>query len=157
MKRICWVFAMALYAMVQTAYAQVSMPLKKLWITSGFGNRKHPITAEYSFHYGVDLRARNDTVFAAITGRVSAVGYNSKFGIYISLQTGRLSAIYGHLSKCMVATGDSITCGAPIAISGATGKVTGEHLHFSIRFNNRYINPLKFLSAAIKKEETINH
>lgn len=139
-----------------TACAQVSLPLKSLKVTSRFGNRIHPITGQYCFHDGVDLRAHEDTVYAAIAGRVVGIGYNSLIGIFIKIQNGPLSSIYGHLSRCLIALGDSLLNGVPIAISGATGRVTGEHLHFSIRYYNRYINPLKFLSAALKNQETIN-
>lgn len=149
--RTCYLFVMALFVMAGTACAQVSLPLKSLTVTSHFGNRLHPVTGRYCFHDGVDLRANKDTVYTAIAGRVVTVSYNTLIGIFIKTQNGPLSAIYGHLSRCMVAIGDSLADGVPIAITGATGRVTGEHLHFSMRYYNRYINPLTFLSAALNK------
>jgi murein DD-endopeptidase MepM/ murein hydrolase activator NlpD len=56
-----------------------------------------------------------------------------------------ISSAYGHLSQIFVARGDSITAGQPIGITGATGRVTGEHLHFSISYHNLYIDPMDFL------------
>lgn len=157
MKRTCYLVLAACLAMTGPACAQVSLPLKHLRVTSSFGNRIHPLTGKDCFHEGVDLRAHSDTVYAAIPGRVASVGYHPFIGIFIKIQNGPLCAIYGHLSMCLVATGDSLACGIPIAISGATGRITAEHLHFSIRYYNRYINPLTFLSAALKNQETINH
>lgn len=156
MKRTMYLLIAALLAMTSFACAQVSLPLKHLRVTSSFGNRVHPVTAKDCFHEGVDLRAHRDTVYAAIPGWVASVGYHPLIGIFIKIQNGPLCVIYGHLSMCLVATGDSLAGGVPIAISGATGRVTAEHLHFSIRYYNRYINPLTFLSAALKNQETIN-
>jgi len=149
--RTCYLFVVALLAMTGSACAQVSLPLKNLKVTSSFGYRIHPITGKYCFHNGVDLRAHRDTVYTAIAGRIVSIGYNSLIGIFIKTENGPLSAIYGHLSRCLVAVGDSLRDGIPIAITGATGTVTGEHLHFSIRYYHRYINPLTFLSSALKK------
>ncbi|QEM03695.1 M23 family metallopeptidase [Mucilaginibacter rubeus] len=157
MKRICSLVVAALFAMRGITCAQVSLPLKKLRVTSSFGNRIHPLTGKDCFHEGVDLRAQRDTVYAAFSGRVVSIGYHPLIGIFIKIQNGPFCAIYGHLSMCLVATGDSLAGGVPIAISGATGRVTAEHLHFSIRYYNWYINPLNFLSAALKNQKTINH
>jgi len=123
----------------------VCLPLKNLQLTSSYGNRIHPVTGKYAFHSGVDLRAKQDTVYAIMDGTVSAVNYNDLLGIYIRLDHGRFQSVYGHLSQVFVTTGESLQAGEPIGITGATGRVTGEHLHFSIRCRQQYINPLEFL------------
>jgi murein DD-endopeptidase MepM/ murein hydrolase activator NlpD len=116
-----------------------------LRLTSGYGYRTHPVTGKYTFHAGVDLRANQDTVFAIMDGSVSATGYNDFLGIYIRLDHADLSSSYGHLSQIFVGAGETVTAGEPIGITGATGRVTGEHLHFSLQYRQQYIDPIKFL------------
>jgi murein DD-endopeptidase MepM/ murein hydrolase activator NlpD len=119
------------------------LPLKHLSLTSPFGYRIHPITNQYRFHSGIDLRAHHDTVYAVFDGTAS-IGYNNFLGIYIRIINGDLTVIYGHLSTFFTSAGP-VACGEPVAITGATGQVTGEHLHFSIKFKDQYLDPLKFL------------
>jgi len=118
------------------------LPLKHLTITSDFGYRVHPITKQYRFHSGIDLRAHADTVFAVVSGRAN-LGFDPGLGINIKLVNDDLQIIYGHLSKVLAI--DSVNCGDPIAITGATGFTTGEHLHLSIKYHGQPIDPLKFL------------
>lgn len=128
----------------------LALPLKHLQVTSAFGNRLHPITLTYRQHEGVDLRADYDTAYAVMSSRVSAIGYDRQLGIYIKISNGAFVITYGHLSQVLVGNADSVAAGDPVAISGATGLVTGPHLHFAVQFNHRYIDPLAFLSAAYK-------
>ena len=129
------------------------LPIKNLRITSCYGYRSHPVTGKYAFHAGVDLRAKHDTVFAIMDGCVSAAGYDDFLGIYVRQDHGNLQSSYGHLSQLFVGPGETVTAGEPIGITGATGRVTGEHLHFSIRYGNTYINPLKFLYQILKNQD----
>lgn len=125
----------------------VSLPLRHLSLTSSFGYRVHPITGKYDFHSGVDLKAHQDTVYAVFDGVVKSCGNDRLLGIHILLAHSSLESVYGHLSQIFVLPGDTVACGDPIAITGATGKVTGEHLHFSIKYHHRAIDPLHFLLA----------
>jgi murein DD-endopeptidase MepM/ murein hydrolase activator NlpD len=125
----------------------VSLPLRHLALTSPFGYRLHPVTGKYCFHSGVDLRAHKDTVFAVLPGTVMETSVNPLLGVYIRLDHGNFRSSYGHLSQIFVLPGDTVAAGAAIGLSGSTGRVTGEHLHFSIQYKHRYINPLAFLYA----------
>jgi murein DD-endopeptidase MepM/ murein hydrolase activator NlpD len=127
----------------------VCLPLRHISLTSPFGNRIHPVTGKYNFHDGVDLRARSDTVFAILPGTIFGAGYHPLLGTYIRLGHGDLQCVYGHLSRLFVIAGDTVSCGQPIGVSGATGRVTGEHLHLSITWRGTYIDPLQFLLTAI--------
>jgi murein DD-endopeptidase MepM/ murein hydrolase activator NlpD len=118
------------------------LPLKNLRLNSAYGYRVHPVTNQYKFHNGVDLHARQDTVFA-ISGGESTIGYDDYLGVYIKVNDANFSVTYGHLS--MLFAGVQVKEGDPIAITGATGRVTGEHLHLSISYNGRPIDPIKFL------------
>jgi murein DD-endopeptidase MepM/ murein hydrolase activator NlpD len=131
----------------------VCLPLKHLHINSDFGYRIHPITSKYALHEGVDFKARSDTVYAILNGTVESVGYDNRLGINIWLLHGQFESVYGHLSRILISARDSVTAGEPIGITGATGRVTGEHLHFSIRYRHQYINPIKFLYELLIKQE----
>lgn len=119
------------------------MPLKLLILTSGYGYRIHPVTGKYAFHSGIDLKANYDTVYTITSGKAH-VGYNALLGIYLTVSDSLLSCTYGHLSQVLAGNG-YVRAGTPIAITGATGRVTGPHLHLSVSCQGRPINPLTFL------------
>jgi murein DD-endopeptidase MepM/ murein hydrolase activator NlpD len=123
------------------------LPLKHLELTSAFGYRIHPITKNYTFHSGIDLRAHQDTVYA-ICGGVAAVYYDQLLGLNIKIADDSLCCIYGHLSQ--VFGSGNVTKGTPIGITGSTGRVTGEHLHLAIKYQGCPLDPLKFLYELIK-------
>jgi murein DD-endopeptidase MepM/ murein hydrolase activator NlpD len=123
----------------------LALPLRHLALTSGYGYRIHPVTGQYRFHSGIDLRARDDTVFSVMPGRVAFVGYDAVTGVHIRLSSGDFTFLYGHLSQVFVLVGDSVEACTPLGVTGHSGRVTGEHLHFSVCYHNAPINPLKFL------------
>ncbi|MFD1257734.1 M23 family metallopeptidase [Mucilaginibacter terrae] len=135
------------------SFCLVFLPLKHLKINSEYGYRIHPLTGKYAMHAGVDLNARHDTVYAILNGFVRSTGYDHGLSMNIRLAHGAVESIYGHLSQIFVIPADSVTAGEPIGITGATGFVTGEHLHFSICYKHQYINPIKFLYELLKKQE----
>jgi len=130
--------------------AQAGLPLKHLQLTSAYGSRIHPVTGIYAFHSGVDLRARSDTVFAVLPGVVEAEGFDQFLGIFIRLRNGDFQTIYGHLSRLFVFKGDTVSSETELGITGSTGRVTGEHLHFEVKFQGVPIDPLAFLTALYK-------
>ncbi|UOE47814.1 zincin-like metallopeptidase domain-containing protein [Mucilaginibacter sp. SMC90] len=121
------------------------LPLKNLQVTSPFGFRIHPLSGRYALHAGIDLRARHDTVFAVFDGNVALTGYNISLGRFVDIAHRGFCSGYGHLSQVFVRQGEAVSAGEPIGITGATGRVTAEHLHFSIRCKGRSIDPLKFI------------
>lgn len=126
------------------------LPLNRLRINSSYGYRVHPLSGRICFHAGIDLAARRDTVFTLMNGRVNFSGYNERLGLQVAILHGTgLKSIYGHLSECWVLRGDSISAGTPIGLTGATGRVTGEHLHFALKYHNRFLNPLACLKALL--------
>jgi murein DD-endopeptidase MepM/ murein hydrolase activator NlpD len=131
------------------ALAQLSMPLPSMHINSPYGYRKHPVTGRMDYHRGIDLSAREDPVFAILPGRVISTTYDQILGKAIRIDHQGLISIYGHLSQILVTRGDSIKSGALIAISGATGRVTGPHLHFSLYLEGIYIDPLAYFIRAL--------
>ncbi|MDR1952681.1 MAG: M23 family metallopeptidase [Elusimicrobiota bacterium] len=116
--------------------------------TSGFGRRVHPVTGRISVHGGLDVAAPiGSKVSAAADGTVILASYNAGYygtAIYIDHHNGYITH-YGHLSKINVKVGQKVKAGQIIGRSGATGRVTGPHLHFTIKKNGVALNPTKFL------------
>jgi murein DD-endopeptidase MepM/ murein hydrolase activator NlpD len=121
------------------------LPLKHICLTSGYGYRTHPVTGRYSFHAGIDLRARSDTVYAVLPGTVQRIAYDPFLGLYIKLDHQNFKTTYGHLSQVFIFQADSVSAGSAIGLSGSSGRTTGEHLHFAVQYHDHYINPLNFL------------
>ncbi|WP_165501251.1 M23 family metallopeptidase [Pedobacter psychrodurus] len=125
---------------------RLSLPLRAFKINSGFGMRTHPVTGiKNSFHSGIDLYAKSDTVFAILPGKVVKVSSDRMIGNYIIIAHGAYTSIYGHLSKSVVSGGNLVAPGTPIAISGSTGRATGEHLHFGLKHRGVFVDPLRML------------
>lgn len=111
------------------------------YITSSFGSRMHPIDKKVKFHSGVDLRAKQDTVYAVFGGEVKFSGYSNSLGYYVRIDFKEYSAIYGHLSEYYVLSGSAVQTGDKIGLTGNTGKSTAEHLHFTLKKGSKYIDP----------------
>lgn len=146
-------FALVLAIIAGTAHGQGCLPLKHLYVTSAFGDRVHPLTGIRGFHAGVDLRAHRDTVYAVLFGRVTRVGYDPLLGLFIKVASGPFGIIYGHLSQYFVTDGLAVSTHTPLGVTGSTGQVTAEHLHFAVKFHRRCIEPLAFLAAIIKNNQ----
>lgn len=131
------------------------LPLRHLRLTSAYGYRIHPLTGKWALHSGIDLSARADTVFCILDGVVRQAGYDDKLGLYIKVDHGGgVQSTYGHLSQNWVMNADTLREAQPIGITGATGRVTGEHLHFSVQLRQHYLNPLRFLRELLKPNQT---
>jgi murein DD-endopeptidase MepM/ murein hydrolase activator NlpD len=127
-----------------------SLPLRQIRLTSPYGYRLHPIYKSIKLHAGIDLAAHRDTVFSILDGVVQNCRYSKSLGLYVRIDHGNsLNSLYGHLSQWLVMPGDTISAGDPIGITGATGIVTGEHLHFAVSYADRWLNPLRFLYQTI--------
>lgn len=113
-------------------------------LTSGFGYRVHPVTGKSDFHRGIDIAAPAGAgVYAAWPGTVGEVGFSNVYGNYIRLDhTESLSTIYSHCSEILAKPGANLRAGDRIALVGATGLVTGPHLHFELVIGGLFANPL---------------
>ena len=101
-----------------------------------------------SSHRGVDLTAPMGTdVYAAMDGRVVDAGRHKDYGNFVVLDHGNgVTTLYGHHKLNYVRTGDVVRRGQKIAEVGSTGKSTGPHLHFELRFDGDHQNPLPMLN-----------
>lgn len=122
-------------------YLSVSYPLRRIRVTSPYGYRKDPFTGKRKFHGGLDLHARGDEVMAMLSGRVIKVGQDKTSGKYVTLQHGRYTVSYCHLSKILVVRGTLVHPRDVVGITGSTGRSTGEHLHISCKIDGKSVNP----------------
>jgi murein DD-endopeptidase MepM/ murein hydrolase activator NlpD len=122
-------------------------PLNYRRIASPFGYRIHPVTHKNTFHAGLDLPAKHGTpVYAPASGVVVYAAKKGAYGNFMLIaHSYGFKTAYGHLSKFAVKSGDYVTKGQKIAYVGSTGRSTGPHLHYEIRFISRALNPIYFV------------
>lgn len=118
-------------------------PLREGNITSDFGYRVSPISGKYSLHTGLDIAApEKSEIFAAYGGTVEKSDENIVRGKYVILRhSNSLTTTYNHCSKLLVKEGERVRTGERIALVGSTGASTGNHLHFEITVDGKYVNP----------------
>lgn len=124
-------------------YMSVSLPLKRIEVTSPFGMRKDPFTGKRKMHNGIDLHARNDEVYAMFPGIVKKVGYDKRSGNYVTLQHGDYTVSYCHLSRVTVKEKKPVLAGDVVGITGNTGRSTRDHLHITCKRNGIIVSPQK--------------
>lgn len=125
-----------------------------LHVTSAFGYRVYPITGGWFMHNGVDLRAAcGKPQVAAAAGTVVKIGYaasNGTHGNQVMINHGVLDGrstvtVYNHLSSFGVSNGERVSQGEVIGYTGATGAVTGCHVHFELWLNGSAVDPMRYL------------
>ena len=121
-------------------------PIKKGWLSSGYGKRTSPFTGKQQFHKGVDFAGKKSSEIISVAGGV--VTYSGKQGAYgylLEINHGNnYSTRYAHNIKNLVQEGQAVKKGQLIALMGSTGRSTGPHVHFEVLKDGRQINPVKF-------------
>jgi murein DD-endopeptidase MepM/ murein hydrolase activator NlpD len=117
------------------------------WVTSDFGSRLDPYTADRVMHQGLDIAApHGKEVYSPSDGTVVFAGLEGGYGNVIVIDHGYgIKTRYGHLAKILVKPGEKVKRGALIAAVGNTGRSTGPHLHYEVRVNGIPQNPRKFI------------
>jgi lysostaphin len=125
-------------------------PVSAPFNASGFGRRIDPFTGQWAMHEGIDFLADIGTpVVAAAGGIVQFAGFHPQYGYMIDIDHGNdLVTRYAHLSKLFVKEGDVLQRAKRIALSGNTGRSTGPHVHFEVRFRGAAQNPARFVSTS---------
>lgn len=118
-------------------------------MTSPFGLRREGLLS-FDIHRGVDISVPSGTpVRAMAPGVVEFAGRMSGYGNVIIIDHGQsVRTVYGHLSEIRVSRGDEVAGRPVIGLSGASGRVTGEHLHFEILRRGRAEDPVPLLGGA---------
>src|SRR3954465_3267918 len=127
------------------------MPVSAAYNASSFGRRIDPFTGQWAMHEGIDFLAdQGSAVVAAAAGVVIFAGFHPQYGYVVDVDHGNdLVTRYAHCSKLFVREGDVLARGRKIGEVGSTGRSTGPHLHFEVRFRGAAQNPSKFLLASV--------
>ncbi len=110
-------------------------------ITSNFGFRK------WRHHYGIDLKLnRGDSVLCSFDGMVRIAQRSRTYGYYVVVRHyNGLETTYAHLSKLLVTPNQEIKAGELVGWGGNTGRSTGPHLHYEVRYLGVPINPVDLI------------
>jgi len=122
-------------------------PVDVPYRSSSYGWRHDPILGIRAFHNGLDFSAAHgEPIRATADGRVKTVGRGPDYGKFVVIDHGdRLETRYAHASKILVNEGDLVQREDVIALVGNTGRSTGPHLHYEIRYKNRSLDPRQYL------------
>ena len=122
-------------------------PVKNVRVTSKYGKRKDPFTGETKQHRGIDFAGKIGTELMAVApGRVISAGERVGYGTTVEIDHGvGFTTLYAHLSKIMVSRGDWVRPGTVVGLGGSSGRSTGPHLHYEIRYKGDPFDPEKFV------------
>lgn len=143
---------------LRTAY-DMANPVKAAHrVSSKFGYRHHPVLKRRKLHTGTDIAIASGTeLFAAAAGEIVYATEDSINGKFVKIDHGHgLTSAYCHASRLDVSKGDDVKRGERIALSGATGRATGPHLHFQVEIDGEPVDPELFIrnmGAAIAEVE----
>ncbi|MBM3609030.1 MAG: hypothetical protein FJX29_11380, partial [Alphaproteobacteria bacterium] len=121
-------------------------------ITSSFGSRIDPFNGRLASHTGIDFReATGAPVYASGAGQFVTAAYTGGYGNMVEIDHGNgVTSRYAHLSALTVREGQKVRSGAMIGRVGSTGRSTGPHLHYEVRFNDQPLDPRRFLALREK-------
>ncbi|MGB3245773.1 MAG: M23 family metallopeptidase [Sulfitobacter sp.] len=131
--------------------APFANPVKNSFrFTSQFGFRRDPKTGGRRMHAGVDFAAGLGTpLYATADGVVVHAGWGSGYGRLVKIQHEfGIETRYAHMSKMRVKVGQRVSRGQRIGDMGASGRVTGVHLHYEVRVGGKPVNPMIYIKAA---------
>ena len=116
-------------------------------ITSNYGTRKDPFTGKPKKHRGIDFAGKIGTELMAVApGRVVSAGERVGYGTTVEIDHGLgFTTLYAHLSQILVSRGDWVRPGTVIGLAGSSGRSTGPHLHYEIRYKGAPFDPTKFI------------
>jgi len=134
---------------VKARMLPTSMPVHTGYRSSGFGYRVDPFTGRLALHEGLDFAAPIGTpVYAAAGGVVTIAQHFPQYGNMVEIDHGNnLATRYAHTSRILVHVGDIVRRGQHIADVGSTGRSTGPHVHFEVRYKGVAEDPSRFLAA----------
>ena len=125
-------------------------PIDEGFYSSNFGWRIDPFTGKSAMHEGVDFMVdAGTTIHASAGGVVVFADYHPQYGNMVEVDHGNdIVTRYAHASRLVVKVGQVVRRGEKIAEVGSTGRSTGNHLHFEVRYKGIAQNPVRFLQNA---------
>jgi murein DD-endopeptidase MepM/ murein hydrolase activator NlpD len=115
--------------------------------TRGFGVRSDPFTGIKRMHAGIDICNREGTpIYASADGKVESIKKKGQLGrtVIINHDNG-IQTYYGHILKATVKRGQIVKRGDKIAEMGNSGRSSGPHLHYAIKINGKWVNPMNYI------------
>lgn len=130
-----------------SAAVEAMAPLVSGTLTSGYGERVHPIDGTQEFHTGVDIAAPTGTELVAVyDGTVTDVGEDDRLGKYVRLSHGGgIEILYGHCDAVLAVQGAAVRAGERVALVGSTGISTGSHVHIRVNIDGTACDPAALL------------
>ncbi len=127
----------------------LSKPIHVYGEQSAFGHRIDPFNGHMAFHSGLDMAGPiGSKIYSTADGEILSAGRNGAYGNAIDIDHGfGVTTRYGHLSEVLVHEGQQVKKGEVIGIQGMTGRATGPHLHYEVRYHDQAVNPKNFLEA----------
>lgn len=161
---------------IASTWRYASFPVENFQTyTSSFGYRQSPITGKTQFHNGLDLAAPIGSYIRNWwTGRIVKLSDNTACGTAIEIKSGQWTHFYCHLSGHVqtnvngtylidrsggikLKIGQTIEAGARIGRVGMTGRTTGPHLHWGLKYNNKYVDPALVLEEMYRQQTVSQH
>lgn len=127
----------------------LSLPVDYYRLTSTYGGRVDPVNKKRSKHNGIDMAgAMYTSVYAPGPGVIVYSGPKGRYGNVVEVDHGfGIVTRFAHLNKTLVEVGDIVGHRQRIALLGNSGRSTGPHLHYEVRFDGRPMDPMKFIKA----------
>jgi len=140
--------SMLMNTALQDRIQPAGRPVDSGWVSSLFGWRTDPLNGKREFHEGLDYAGKPGTKIKAVAaGIVTWSARRSGYGNLVEINHGNGHVTrYAHNKKNLVAVGDKIEKGQPIAIMGSTGRSTGTHVHFEVIHDGKHVDPVKYIS-----------
>jgi murein DD-endopeptidase MepM/ murein hydrolase activator NlpD len=134
---------------VLLASLPLTSPLDQYRISSGYGSRKDPVNGLKAQHRAVDFAAPTGaSIYSTAPGKIVFAGWRGRYGRTIEIDHGHgIRTRYAHLRKILVKVGDEVDHRQKIGLVGSSGRSTGPHVHYEVRYKNKARNPMKFLKA----------
>lgn len=132
-----------------TAMLPLGTPVNGAPITSKYGDREHPLDGKVKPHTGLDFGGKIGTPLLAVApGKVIFAGEKNGYGKVVEIDHGLgFTTLYAHMSKFDVQRGDIVQSKEIVGLGGNTGRTTGPHLHYEIRYNDKPFNPYNFVKG----------
>jgi len=127
----------------------LTAPVDHYYISSSFGERVDPINGEKAIHEGVDMvGALRSEVLATAPGTVVFAGWQTGYGQVVEIDHGfGVHTFYAHLDSISVKKGQTVDYRDILGLLGTTGRSSGPHVHYEVRYDNRPLDPMGFLKA----------